>query len=323
MNYLHHASKHITSSHYLAPKRKISNTIFILLLLGIAVLIFIIFKGVLGNILFSIRSLVTPSNSNEITLNPGAFESEVLALQVENEELKKLLTRSGVKVPNYNPQGDVIMLDDFENDNALRDSEPSDLQVDDSATYSSTTHATDTLDTVSNTATTGDEEYKKLDARKIKLEAGQVIAAVLIRPPQSPYDSLVINSGRNDGIDIGDQVYAFTGFPIGEIVNADDSRSTVKLFSAPGSKIEVLIGTSTTAAVAEGKGGGNFYLKLPKVSDIKAGDTVVRSYLSPEVFSAIESVDANDGEAYTYAYFKLPINLNSLVYVLVKKNPSR
>lgn len=278
---------------------------------------------------------MTPSDSTEVTLNPGAFESEVLALQVENEELKKLLTRSGVKVPNYNLQGEVMMLDDM-SQNTLKVNQSIDKQ-EPGTSLSSTTYKiaspsenTDSFGALQYTddagetqGNTGDEEYKKLDARKIKLEAGQVIAAVLIRPPQSPYDSLIINAGRNDGIDMGDQVYAFTGFPIGEVVGADDTRSTIKLFSAPGSKIEVLIGTSTTAAVAEGKGGGNFYLKLPKVSDIKAGDTVVRSYLSPEVFSAIESVDASDGEAYTYAYFKLPINLNSLVYVLVKKNPSR
>ncbi len=153
--------------------------------------------------------------------------------------------------------------------------------------------------------------------------SGEVVASVLMRPPQLPFDSLVIRAGAEDGIAVGDQVYAFSSFPIGEIASVTGGTSIVRLFSAPGNKVEVLIGTTTTAVMAEGKGGGNFFLKLPKVTEISKGDIVMRSYLPPEAFGTIESVDSTEGEAYTYAYFKLPVNIHSIIYVIVKKNPAR
>lgn len=151
----------------------------------------------------------------------------------------------------------------------------------------------------------------------------EVVTSVLMRPPQIPFDTIVIDAGTNDGLAIGDQVYAFKGFPIGEVAEANPRTSTVRLFSAPGMKTEVLIGSTTTAVLAEGKGGGNFFLKLPKVTEIKQGDIVMRTYLPPEAFSTIESVDSTQGEAYTYAYFKLPVNIHNIVYVIVKKNSHR
>lgn len=153
--------------------------------------------------------------------------------------------------------------------------------------------------------------------------ADEVVASVLMRPPQIPFDSLVIRAGTEDGIMAGDQVYAFSSFPIGEIASVSRRTSIVRLFSTSGNKIEVQIGSTTTAVVAEGKGGGNFFLKLPKVTEIEKGDIVMRAYLPPEAFSTIESVDSTDGEAYTYAYFKLPVNIHAIVYVIVKKNSDR
>jgi cell shape-determining protein MreC len=151
----------------------------------------------------------------------------------------------------------------------------------------------------------------------------ETVASVLMRPPQTPFDSLVINAGSDEGIAVGDQVYAFTDFPIGQIAEVGSRTAVVRLFSAPGNRIEVLIGSTTTAVIAEGKGGGNFFLKLPKVTEIEKGDIVMRTYLPPEALSTIESVDSAQGEAYTYAYFKLPVNIHTIVYVIVKKNSAR
>jgi len=316
MTYLRHASKHITSSHYLDKKKSLSGSFLILFLFGMAVLAYIFLRGMIGDILYSIRSIVLPEHAQMITLNPGAFESEVSALQVENEALKHLLAQSGVKIPGYSEAGANQRNTLFEQE---IDIGPLDTEGTDTISGTATT-STDTIDPVDEVS---ENSVSPMAPRRITLEEGQVIASILVRPPQSPYDSLIINAGEDMGIQTNDQVYAFSGFPIGEVIEVSAKRSTVKLFSAPGSKIEVLIGTSTTSALAEGKGGGNFFLKLPKVSEIKPGDAVVRSYLSPEVFSVIESVDASEGEAYTYAYFKLPIHLNSLVYVLVKKNSAQ
>ncbi len=298
MIYRQHANRNIVSSFSSKKGRNPFGLFGMIAVVIICIVFFFILKKPLGHLLFGIRQLVVPSSVGMIVLDPNAVQSKVGALEIENNELKNLLIRAGVRIPGF--------------DNTAPDFLP------DGDITSTTSDSA-----VAGSTTTDDVLAPNQKPDHIRLRGNELIASVLVRPPQSPYDALVISAGTNDGIAIGDQVYAFSGFPIGEVISAESKRSTVRLFSSPGSKIEVLIGTSTAAVMAEGRGGGNFFLKLPKVTEISPGDIVVRNFLPPEVFSTIASVDSAEGEAYIHAYFKLPININSLVYVLVKKNSSQ
>lgn len=349
MNYLDRASKHIVSSHHIRRKTKVPSGFYILVAVIVLFLVYFVGKNFINDLVFGIRKIILPGNPSEITLNSGALESQLKALEKENVELKRLLENSGVRIPNFlngNQESSESIEQELESEflenniareNSIEDTDisvgtgtasTSISQKKSSSTSRNIVANSDILDTEINANTQSgegkeDESKQNLQSRKITLSDRDVISTVLMRPPQSPYDALVIDRGQDMGISEGDQVYIWQGFPIGEVVTVYKDRSIVKLFSAPGNKIEVFIGTSTNAVQAEGKGGGNFFLKLPKVSDIKEGDLVARSFLPPEVFSQIESVDSNAGEAYTYAYFKLPVNLHNLVYVLVKKDSNQ
>lgn len=302
MNYLRHANKHISSSHGLYNKKSRIRIWQIMgLFIGLILLSFVL-RSPLTNLIFSIRSLVVPTTPTEITLSQNALDAQLQAYQTENEELKNLLRKTGVILPI---KKEVI------NEDLVAPEDVDSIEIQPVSATTSTTSVVLGPDT------------QVIKTKKMNLHTGDVLATVLIRPPQSPYDAIVISAGSAQGISTGDIVYAFNGFPIGTIVSVDKNLSTAQLFSAPGTKTEVYIGTSTLATIAEGKGGGNFYLKLPKVTDIHVGDMVARRLVDIEVFSSIESVEANEGEAYTYAFFKLPVNLNSLVYVLVKKDLTR
>lgn len=248
---------------------------------------------------------MTPSIPTEITLATGALDSKLQAYEVENRELKRLMENAGIRIPRALISEDPV-------ESAMVDSNQ--LGVLDILAASSSEGLEKAI---------GETVSMSTSSKKMKIHIGDTLATVLVRPPQSPFDALVLSVGIKQGIEIGDIVYAFNGFPIGTIVAVENDRSTAELFSAPGKKTEVFIGTSTISAIAEGKGGGNFALKLPKVTDINVGDMVARRLIDIEVFSTIASVDAGAGEAYTHAYFQLPINLNSLTYVLVKKDSYR
>lgn len=148
---------------------------------------------------------------------------------------------------------------------------------------------------------------------------GSELAVILSRPPHTPYDSLVIDIGENHGLASGDLVYAEMNYLIGHIEAVHPASSVVKLFSSPGEKIEVLLGSSTTPVIAEGRGSGNFYIKIPRNIEVKEGDPIVVPSLHSLILGSAEKVDAGEGEAYSYIYFKLPVNFNSLRYVQVKK----
>ncbi len=315
MSYLHHASKHISSSHSLSGSKKPVGFLLIIVTLIILVVLYFVLGSFIGNILFGIKSLFVPNTNGQISLLPSAYDSKIQALEVENDALLQLIKKAGVRIPS-GIATDPMALEKVNQDTGEESpAQATALSV--ASTTATSTKSSLATSTLSPQMTTGAGRIAAVDNT---LRKDEVLASVLVRPPQSPYDALVVNVGSADGVTLGDQVYAFRGFPIGEVVDVKEHRTTVKLLSAPGSKIDVLIGTTTMAFTAEGKGGGNFFLKLPKVTEIHKGDLVARNFLKPEVFSAIESVDSEDGEAYIYAYFKLPINLNSLIYVLIKKS---
>ncbi len=145
------------------------------------------------------------------------------------------------------------------------------------------------------------------------------LAVILSRPPHTLYDSLIIDIGENSGLAPGDLVYADMNYLIGHIEAVHAASSVVKLFSSPGEKIEVLLGSSTIPVVAEGRGSGNFYIKVPRNIQVKEGDPIVVPSLHSLILGSAEKVDAGEGEAYAYIYFKLPVSFNSLRYVQVKK----
>lgn len=356
MNYLHHASKHISSSHELSGRKEPIRFFTLIVLLIVLVLCYVIFGRIIGNIIFGIKNYFAPKTDVFISLTPSAYDAWLSALEIENNSLKELLINYGITFPRGNEiLGKSEMLskmrvsasrtgaDEFMligTNTAAQTISNFPLKAvsnDESGLNTNWSSSTNSIPNTeierSNVQNNMQESFsQETDIQKFtalsnslipltrSLKGGEILASVLVRPPLTPYDALIINAGMKESVEVGDQVYAFSGFPIGEVVETKQNRSTVRLLSAPGIKTEVLIGTSTIAVTAEGKGGGNFFLKLPKVTEIKKGDVVARNYLPPEVFSSIETVDSNDGEAYVYAYFKLPVHLNSLVYVLIKKN---
>jgi cell shape-determining protein MreC len=80
------------------------------------------------------------------------------------------------------------------------------------------------------------------------------------------------------------------------------------------------VGSSTIPVVAEGRGSGNFYIKVPKNIPIVEGDQIITPGLRPIVLGTAEHVDTSEGEAFSHIYFKLPVKLNALHYVQIKKN---
>lgn len=159
------------------------------------------------------------------------------------------------------------------------------------------------------------EQLKEIVGRKSEHD-DRLLSVVLSRPPRVPYDSLIIDIGEKHDIHAGDLVYAEMDYIIGHVEVVYSNSSVVKLFSSPGEKVDVLVGSSTIPVVAEGRGSGNFYIKVPIVE----GDQIITPGLRPIVLGTAEHVDTSEGEAFSHIYFKLPVKLNALHYVQIKKN---
>jgi cell shape-determining protein MreC len=163
------------------------------------------------------------------------------------------------------------------------------------------------------------EELKKISQNnKFK---NIIISSIISRPTKTPYDTLIIDSGSQSGIKIGDLVLIDGNVFIGTIYEVSDYFSKVRLYSSPGEKTDVLIGESKIQKEAFGIGSGNFKVEFPKDQEVKEGDSVVIPSINSNIFGVVEKIEQKSVDSFKTVLFKSPINIQEIrfVEVLIKK----
>ncbi len=150
-------------------------------------------------------------------------------------------------------------------------------------------------------------------------EKNLVLGVILHKPPVSPYDILVIDVGQKEGITKGDRVLASGNIVIGEVAEVNGEISKVKLYSSPGEKYDIVIGTNNIPATATGRGGGNFETVLPRELKIAVGDTVTIPSISPLIFGTVGTLLGDPARPFETILFKNPVNISTLKWVEVVK----
>lgn len=100
-----------------------------------------------------------------------------------------------------------------------------------------------------------------------------VLARVVARPPQSPYDTLIVAQGSS-GVQEGMEAFAPGSVPLGVVERVEGSFAFIVLFSAPGRTTEAWIGEENVPVTLLGAGGGTFRATLPRTNVVAEGDTV-------------------------------------------------
>jgi rod shape-determining protein MreC len=160
------------------------------------------------------------------------------------------------------------------------------------------------------------EELKNILGRSSKTNF--LLSRILSKPPQSFYDSLIIDIGKNKGLTKGQEVYASDFVLIGKIDEIYGSTSKVKLFSSPGEEHEIEIGEENIRAIAVGLGGGNFEIKLPRGVDVKVGDHISSPSLNTSLLGIVATVEVKEGDPFQKVLFKNPFNFSQTKWVQVK-----
>lgn len=146
---------------------------------------------------------------------------------------------------------------------------------------------------------------------KNRLGRGQeplpILAAVLLAPPGMPYDTLMIDAGKDHGIREGDLVAAGGSVYIGRIANVYDTASRVILFSSPGQTYQALLRGSIPVSLS-GQGGGSIVGELPVGTEVAAGDSVTLPSIMPQFIAQITSVVRREGESFQSIYLSLAVN---------------
>ncbi len=142
---------------------------------------------------------------------------------------------------------------------------------------------------------------------------------ILSRPSASPYDTLIVDtSSVSNKIKVNQLVFSAGGVALGRVDIVAGNSARVALFSSPGHKLAVQIGGEHTAATAEGLGGGNFKIVLPRGVMIKVGDPVIAPAESDNPIGVVGAIDSSPADPFQIIYFKSPINLYELVWIFIK-----
>lgn len=144
----------------------------------------------------------------------------------------------------------------------------------------------------------------------------RVVAGVLMRPPWTPYDTLLIDAGANVGIAEGAFVSAGGQGLVGHVSEVYATTARVELFSAPGVSYQAVLNGTLPVAV-EGLGGGSLRAEVPAGTLVKAGDSISFPGLLGGIIALVSATEAKEGESFTVVYLRLPANPADLRFVEV------
>ena len=101
-----------------------------------------------------------------------------------------------------------------------------------------------------------------------------ILAGVVARPPESPYDTLVVAAGSRAGVTLGMEAFGVGGAPVGVVSSVLADFSRITLFSAPGMTTLGWVGSGQVPLTIAGTGAGTLSSVAARSAGIMAADTV-------------------------------------------------
>ena len=170
-------------------------------------------------------------------------------------------------------------------------------------------------------------DYNSLQAENTSLKeilgrtdekTAMILAAILGKPNQSPYDTLIIDVGTKDKVAVGETVFALGNVPIGRVSVVYQNSSKVVLLSNPGEKIQAVVSGKNIFMDVVGRGGGNFEMVLPRDFMPVKGDQVVLPGITPYVLGIVETIISDPRDPFVKALLVSPVNVQELKFVEVE-----
>ncbi len=144
-----------------------------------------------------------------------------------------------------------------------------------------------------------------------------VLAAILVRPPETPYDILIVDAGENQGIKKGDKASMLEGPVLGVVAEVYPDTSKVILYSESGEKTNAILERNSIPVVLLGQGGGSFNIDLPRDVEVKEGDKILSAGIPSNLIGVVGEVKLSPTDSFKKVLVKGASNIFSLNYVLI------
>lgn len=154
------------------------------------------------------------------------------------------------------------------------------------------------------------------DAAGAGVLPGGRVARVVGRPPQTHYDSLLIDAGSRDGL-LPDDLAVFEGIALGRVASVGERSATIELFSSPGSERDVLVGSPVAVSIARGVGGGSFRLSVPREVSVQVGDVIRLPASESLALGVVTDVSFEPTDISQTVLFATPVSFSELDFIRV------
>jgi len=161
-------------------------------------------------------------------------------------------------------------------------------------------------------------KLKEILGRK-REDRKMAVATILTKPNRSPYDTLIIDLGKNQEVQESQRVFALGNIPIGKISETYANSSKVILYSNPEEKTEVIVSGKDTFIEAIGRGGGNFEIILPKDFNLENGTDILLPGINSYILGTVVKTISDPRDAFGKVLIASPINIQNLKFVEVEK----
>lgn len=145
----------------------------------------------------------------------------------------------------------------------------------------------------------------------------EIAAAVLTRPPQVPYDVILVDAGIDDGVSIDASVTLPEGPILGKVSEVYASNAKVTLFSSSGMETNAVLERHNVPIVLLGMGGGNFKINLPRMTEVKVGDRILSPNLVPRLLAIVREINFKPTDSFQEVLAESPVNIFGLRLVLI------
>ena len=149
----------------------------------------------------------------------------------------------------------------------------------------------------------------------------RIMAGVIARPNQLPYDVLLIDQGSRDGVLEGSPVYIGNQTVIGFVSEVLQRSSVVTLVTTPGFTSTVFVFGPDIYTNAVGQGGGKVRVGVPQGIALEVGDLVVLPAVTSGIYGDISYIETSPTQPEQYGFVSPEIPLQSIRFVAVGGTP--
>lgn len=165
---------------------------------------------------------------------------------------------------------------------------------------------------------TENEQFRQLCAA---VPEERVVARVVGRPPQLPYDILMIDRGVEHGVVEAAPVFVGSDHVVGYVSRVYEKTALVTLVSTARFESMAYIIGPNIYTYAVGVGGGMTKVVVPQGIPLSVGDTVILPAIDSGVYGTVAYIETSPTQPEQYGYVPMSQNLQSVQYVSVGKEP--